>query len=109
MSDEPNQPNQPNGEGRQFLLLVWLLCAFVPSLVGILSLEIKNAPQGLGILLLILNAGCSLCSGIGLLSGIKDQVLRVIFGVLLGGFFFVLNVFIVIFVGCSGMGGRIAP
>lgn len=108
MDEELKQSNQ-QGEGKKpFLKLIWLLCAFIPSLVAIPCLGIKNMPQWLGLSLLMVNAGCSLFAGIGLLSGIKDPAIRVILGVLLGGFFFVLNVIIVIFIGCSGM-GRIAP
>src|SRR5690242_19856356 len=105
---ETNQSNRPNGNDEIPREFVWMFCAFLPGLVAILCLEFKNPPQWLWGSLLLLNVLCSLSSGIGLLAKMKDQALQFIFGVLLAGLFFVLNVVIVIFVGCSGTGGRIA-
>jgi len=109
MSDETNPPQKPDDENNSGLKFLWLFCAFVPSLVAISFMGMKNPPQWFGVFALFLDAACSLLAGVGLLSGMKDQVVRVILGVFLGGVFFVLNVIIVVFVGCSGMGGRIAP
>ena len=106
MNEEPNRPNETK---EQLSPVVWLVCAFIPSLMAIACLSMRNSPSWLGFWLVVANAGCSLAAGIGLLSGIKMQVVRIIIGMLLAGFFFVLNVFIVVFAGCSGMGGRFAP
>jgi hypothetical protein len=109
MSDEMLPPEKPNDETHFGSKMAWLVCAFIPCLVAILCFQIQNPPPSLFRFLLFLNSVCALCSGIGLLGGLKDKVVRVILGVFLGSVFFVLNVFIVLFVGCSGMGGRIAP
>jgi hypothetical protein len=105
MNEEPSQSNRP---GNQKNPAIWLLCAFVPSLVAIPCWGLKSPVPALVPLLVILNIVCSLTAGIKLLGRTKAQDLRIALGFLLGVFFFVMNVVVVVFVGCSGM-SRIAP
>ena len=97
-----------NGEPSQYDRLLWLPCAFIPSVAGIACLGAHSPPQWMFTALVILNGGCCLLAAFGLLGGIKELIARVFLGLFLAGFLFVLNCLIVLFVGCSGM-GRIAP
>ena len=107
--NEQNEPFDPRNNASTGLRpFAWLLLAFVPSVIGVLSLQIKNASPIWGILLVMLAVACCCASGIGLLSKMENRGLGIFLGLLLGAGFFVLNVIIVIFVGCSGM-GRISP
>lgn len=109
MTEQINPPPQPDGTGGNPLpAILWLFVAFIPSLVSIHFLGARNPPQWLATALLILSATCCLCSGFGVLAGVKDVSLRIVLGLVVAIAFFVLNVIVVIFVGCSGM-GRIAP
>lgn len=109
MTEQINPPPQPDGTGGSaFPPMLWLFVAFVPSLVSIPLLRARNPPQWSLIALLFLAAACCLCSGLGLLARMKDQVVRIVLGLVLAGVFFVLNVLVVLFIGCSGL-GRIAP
>ena len=105
---EQNQPEEPKKDaGDAGMKILWFLFAFVPSIVSI-PFKGNNASgfpiQGLTALAII----CCLFSGFGVSRGVKDMVSRAFLALFLAGLFFVLNVFIVILVGCSGM-GRIAP
>jgi len=91
-------PVKPNPEGRPPKFL-WLFCAFAPSLIAIPMLN--AAVPALAPLLFGLNVLCSLSAGIGLVRGITSEIARFFLGLFLAGIFFVLNVMIVIFVGCS--------
>jgi hypothetical protein len=102
-TDSSGNPNPKNDPGLKFL---WLFCAFIPSLAGIMLLS-HPFPWAMQFAF-FLNVVCSLAAGIGLLSGMEEKVSQIMLGIFLGGGFFFLNVVIVIFVGCSGM-GRIAP
>jgi hypothetical protein len=102
MSDDNPPPNSNAPTG-----ILWLFVAFIPSVVGIICFQTKS---GLGLLpiLVIVNIGCSIFGAAGVVRGIKSEGTRIVLGVLLMPVFFVLNAFIVLAVGCSGM-GRIAP
>ena len=108
MNNNSSEPIKPNGDINPFPRIIWLFCAFVPSALAIVSFKIKNPGQWLAPSLLILAVVCSFASALGLLSGMKDKIVRSILAVLLAIVFFILNVLIALFVGCSGM-GRIAP
>ena len=109
MNEESNLPKPPPNEGDESVLkVIWLLAAFVPSLIGIACLHIKNQGQVLLPLLVVLNLVLSVAASVGLVRGMKNGGAQFIIGFFLIPFFFVLNVLIVLFVGCSGM-GRIAP
>ena len=104
MENAPNEPNRSGGA----LRILWLFCAFIPALIGIGPLDAQNLPDWVGPALLVFSGACCLVSAFGVLGGVKNMALRVIFGILLAVFFFILNAIIVVFVGCSGM-GRISP
>jgi hypothetical protein len=108
MAQQTN-PSPPDGSDKKAgLVFAWLIVAFVPSAISIALLGVKNVPQWSVTALLFIGAGCCLCSAFGMLSSVKDSVARAILGLLLAGGLFVLNVLVVVFVGCSNM-GRIAP
>jgi hypothetical protein len=106
MDEEPkqNQPNKPKASNNAGRIILWLLFAFVPSIVTIPLIYGKNVPTGTGNGLVTLAIICSLCSGFGVLRGVKSPTTRILLGVLLAGVFFVLNAFIVILVGCTTNG-----
>jgi hypothetical protein len=107
MDDQPNQPEEPGKEGRPFPKMVWLCLAFVPSVIAIACLKMNNSD--LLPIPIILNFICSIVSGFGLIRGIKNKFAAFFLGLFLVLFFLLANAFIVIFVGCSEPGGRIAP
>ena len=99
----PPDPGETNSSG---MTILWLLVAFVPSFVAI---PLFNNPSPLiGGWLFPLMGGCCVFAAFGVLRRMKDLIVRIVLGLLLAGLFFILNVFIVILIGCSGM-GRIAP
>jgi hypothetical protein len=99
----------PNGEkGTRVPVIVWLLCAFAPSVAGIGCLEIRAQGQWVFPFLLVLDTLCSLAAAFGLVSWVKDNGLKVLYGLLLAILLFFMNVVIVVFAGCSAI-GRIAP
>jgi hypothetical protein len=104
MSEKPS--SQHKEQKARNLAAVWLILAFVPSVVALLLLP--NPSLGVGPALLILSGGCCWVSGFGIVAGVKDSVVRFFAGFILGGVFFLLNVIIVVLIGCSGT-GRIAP
>jgi NAD/NADP transhydrogenase beta subunit len=108
MEDEPIKPDEPNEKKPPILNIILLFTAFIPSVVAMLSLRIKNPGQWLAPSLLVLDAVCSFAAAIGLLSAIKNKSVQPILTLVLAVFFFSVNVLIVIFVGCSDM-GRISP
>ena len=107
MSDEIDPPppanEDPNSSG---VTVLWLLFAFLPSLIAIPL--INNPSPSIGAWLFPLGGGCCLIAAFGVLRRMKDPILRIVLGLLLAGLFFVVNIIIVVFIGCSGM-GRIAP
>jgi hypothetical protein len=108
MSDELNQPEEPKSGKVTLPKSVWLLCAFIPSLLWIPIVGMKNPPDWALKPLWIVTIFCCLLAGVKILDGMKDRVNQFVFGFLLAVVFFLINAVIVIAVGCSG-GGRIAP
>jgi hypothetical protein len=104
--DNRGEPPEPEKLDRTGAIVLWLVVAFVPSLVALSTFDSRSPTVSGGVL--ILAVACCLCSGFGVLGRTKYPETRILFGLLLAGIFFVLNVFIVIFIGCTGM-GRIAP
>lgn len=110
MTEQINLPPQPEGErGNPVATLFWLIVAFIPGLVSLLLFETKNPSRWSLQALLFLAAACCLCSGFGVVARVKDVAVRILLGLILAAVFFALNVFVVIFVGCSGLRGSIAP
>ncbi|MEI7533226.1 MAG: hypothetical protein WCK57_02575 [Verrucomicrobiae bacterium] len=107
MSDEPNQTSSPDGKDKPLTKIIWLFCGFVPSVIAIAGLKI--AGPGLIPFLLVLNLVSSMVSGLGLIRDIKNKYLAFFLGLFLVLFFLLVNAYIVVFLGCSGAGGRIAP
>ena len=102
----PTQTEPPPKEsGLKFL---WLLAAFVPSVAGIVCLNMRPVPQHLLTFILLASFFSSFVCSFRLLSHMKDKTHQSLCAALLGVFFFGLNIVIALFVGCSGM-GRIAP
>jgi hypothetical protein len=101
-------PPPPNGNDEVSLKIIWLLVAFIPSLIGIACLQIKNSDQWLVLILVVINVLFSMVAGAQLVRGIRNGLTQSIAGLFLVLFFFILNALIVVFVGCSGM-GRISP
>ncbi|HWD93215.1 MAG TPA: hypothetical protein VG938_12800 [Verrucomicrobiae bacterium] len=108
MNEEPNPTPNPKRVNSAGVAVIWLVFAFVPSLVAAPFINGRYAAHFSGPAFLFFAAACCLCSGFGVLRGVKNQAVRVVLGLFLVGVFFILNVFIVILVGCSGT-GRIAP
>ena len=101
MSEETNQTPEPNKADRAGQTVFWLLFAFVPGLV---SIPLMRARSDVSMSLFMVLAGaCSLCSGFGVFRRVESQLTRILLGLFLAGFFFVVNVFIVILVGCSNI------
>jgi len=109
MNEESDPPRFPanNGEGAGRRIL-WLLTAFVPSVIGTVCFQLKNIGSWLLPVLILLTLICCVAASVGLVRGMKNKAAQPIVGLLLIPFFIGLNVLIVLFIGCSGM-GRIAP
>ena len=104
--NKDESPGPPRKPGNWSMAALWLVVAFVPS---VLALALwNNSSPGIGPIVLVPGIGCCLVSGFGITSGMKDSVVRMFAGLLLAGVFFLLNVIIVVLIGCSGM-GRVAP
>jgi hypothetical protein len=108
MNEQPNPTPDREKANNPGAAVLWLVFAFVPSLVAAPLINGKYASQFSGPGFMFLTAACCLCSGLGVLRGVKSLTVRIFLGLFLAGVFFALNVFIVILVGCSGT-GRIAP
>ena len=89
-------------------MLFLILCGLVPSAVILLCLHFTADLGELAWFALGFNATCSLIAGIGLVGRERDLLVRIFFGSIMAAALFVFNAFVVIAVGCSGM-GRIAP
>jgi hypothetical protein len=110
MSDELNpaplpNPGETNSSG---MTILWLIVALVPSFVAIPLFNNPSPQIGGWLFLFLLTGGCCIFAAFGVLRRMKDPILRIVLALLVAGLFFVLNVFIVLLIGCSGM-GRIAP
>jgi hypothetical protein len=82
--------------------LFWLLVGLAPVLVLLGFMSHQRPFPSWGVYIFLGCAVCNLLGGIGCLSSLKSGN-RVIFGVLLGGFFFVLSWGMVLFQACSHM------
>jgi hypothetical protein len=106
MAEESPQPDNPNQKPSDPLRIFWFFCAFIPSVIGIACLR-SNGGQMMP-LLLFLDLVCSFVSAGGIMRGtMKEKSVELLFAFFLGGFFFLLNIVIVVLAGCSQM--RIAP
>jgi hypothetical protein len=108
MSNTPTDSGPPNDQSDPLTKIGWLFCAFLPGAVAAICFQAKFDPNWLLPALLALNVACSFFSSFGLLRGMTDKLFESGMALILSVIFFVLNVVIALFVGCSGM-GRIAP
>jgi hypothetical protein len=99
----PEPPPAPDKEKNPLVTILWLLLAFVPSMIAAPFVSGRNGSQ-FPMFLFFLAIACCAFSAFGVLRSVKDVVLRVFLGLGLAVVFFVLNAFIVILVGCSHMG-----
>jgi hypothetical protein len=104
MSEE-NQFSQPppGDENKRFPKIIWLFVALCPSLLGFAFFRLRMAGQFALAILVIVDLICSVAAAAGLVRGIKSAAAQAFFRLFLGGFFFVLNGLMVLFVGCSGV------
>lgn len=86
--------------------ILWVFAAFIPSGLTLVIMQMISVGPYLGAALLMINAGCSVASAIGLVRGIEGVVERVALAVFLTGFFFVANVVLTVLIGCAAMGNR---
>ena len=97
----PDQPEEPGNGRAPVPKIIWLIVAFLPSVVAFIFLPIQRVWPGILIVLLILNLFCCAYAGSGLSGGIKDKNTRgaLMFGLIV--FFFIANAGISLFVGCA--------
>lgn len=100
MNEDPSQPPPvPRSKAGQKIL--WLIVALLPSLLGVITVSAANTNSGVLSFLVILNLVCSIAASIGLVRDINGQGLRYLVAFLLVPAFFVMNAFIVVFIGCT--------
>ena|SRR5579863_9073404 len=105
MNEESSLPQPPPSErDKSFRKVMWLLAAFVPSALGVACFHLKERGRELLPYVVVVNLVISVAASVGLVRGMKNAGAQFILGLFLIPFFFVLNVLIVFFVGCSGMG-----
>lgn len=102
-------PREPKSPGATVL---WLFVAFVPSLIGLPMVKPMvngKLPTSLLVPLSLLAVACSLVSAFGLLRKVEPEGKRNLFAVFLAIGLFVLNILIVVFIGCSSALGNLGP
>lgn len=100
MNEDPSMPPPvPGNKAGQKIM--WVCVAFLPSLIGIAVVSMKNTDNGAAAFLIIMNAVCSIAASVGLVRGMEMRWLQVLVAVVLVPAFFVVNGFIVIFIGCT--------
>jgi len=98
-------PTPPETPGRKPApKILWLLVAFIPSVAALFTTQYINQHGYLVAVLLILGVVCSIVAAMELVRGMKSLAERVAVGIFLAGFFFVANVVIAVFIGCSRSG-----
>jgi uncharacterized membrane protein YphA (DoxX/SURF4 family) len=106
MNEEEQFPQPPpSGGDATFRKIMWLCAALCPSAIGFACVHIKNPGQLLFPCLVVVDVICSVAGSLGLVRGMKTAASRAFLGLFLSVFFFVLNAVIVLFMGCSGIGG----
>ena len=102
MEVEPSQPTEPHKKGNPISKIIWLFAAFIPAAVAMGCMMMKvDFGNGVLILLFILNAACSHIAAAKLLDGLKNKQMQIGLRTLLGFAFFLLNVVIAVYAGCS--------
>jgi preprotein translocase subunit SecG len=102
MNEQP-EPNRKDDRSEHAFL--WVLLGLAPILMVLVMMSYVKGGTAeahtLYPIMLILVPACNLAGGIGCLRGIEDAALRIILGILLGAFFFVLTVVVAVFQACS--------
>src|SRR5580692_8109127 len=106
MSDPQSDPPpvfnpSPIAENRFFYKGLCLAAAFIPTVFGIICLQIKGSGEWWLSVFLVLDFICSIVAGITLVRGIGKRWLQVLLAFVLTGSFLVINIFIVFFIGCT--------
>lgn len=105
--DSATNSNPNEKERNAAFAFLWLLVGLAPIPILIVFAS-SRAPQGnpnLAIAVLIVCALCNLCGGLGCLGGIKNVSVRVILGIFLGFFLFLLSWLVALLEMCSHSGG----
>jgi hypothetical protein len=101
MSDAPNQNPE---EKDPIIAFLWLLVGLAPIVILLITTSLFPPPYhtwgGVVILICVL---CNLLGGIGCVRNIKDGALRLVLGIFLAVFFFLLSLAVVVFQACSHM------
>ena len=99
-----NQTSPSSSQNDPFYKIIWLVFAFVPVAVTALCIK-KEVDERWSLVVLVgLGIVCSAVSAVGLVRGMRNRIAQVIVGLLLILFFLVVNAYIAVFVGCSGIG-----
>jgi hypothetical protein len=83
--------------------VLWLFLALTPSVAGIICLKTGLFPASVLPALVVLDVACCAFAAAALTNGIKDDGVRIVLAVLTFGFFFLFNIFIALYVGCTPM------
>jgi hypothetical protein len=100
MNEDPPKPPPVPGD-KTFQKIIWVIVAFLPGLIGIIVVSTTNTDNGALSFLIILNIACSIAASVGLVRGMEVRWVQVLVAFLLIPAFFVINMIIVIFVGCT--------
>jgi hypothetical protein len=105
--DSATDSNPKGKERNAAFAFLWLLVGLVPiPILLVFASSQKPSPHpDLAIAVLIVCALCNLCGGLGCLGGIKNVAVRVIFGIFLGIFLFLLSWLVALLEMCSHSGG----
>jgi hypothetical protein len=84
---------------------LWLFVGLVPIPILLVFVSSNPPNRSWAPVVLIVCAVCNLCGGLGCLGRIKNVAVRIILGIFLGIFFFLLSWLIAAFEACSHSGG----
>ena len=101
MSEEENRFPAPPPPPGQIPKMAWVFLALFPSVIGLACLRAKD--PSIGVLCAVVDLACAIWAARGLVRGMEGPP-RILLALFLVCFFFVLNVIIVVLVGCSDMG-----
>jgi len=105
-NESMNEKRDPDRkESNPAFTLFWLLIGLAPIPILLAMVSARTSHPKWGEIVFLLCTACNLCGGIGCLAGIKNTALRIILGLFLAAFFFVLSWIVAIFQACSHSGG----
>lgn len=100
--------NNPDQDSKGAMLaFFWLLVGLAPILIYLVVFAPDSPhPKWLNpMFLFVFCALCNLFGGFGCVREVKNEAARVLLGLFLGAFFFVLSWVVAVFQACSHMGG----